>query len=192
MPLDPSTRISRNFQLWEFMTPNVPEDYPGAWAPTKLAELGQILQWVRDLAGVPGRVTSAYRTPARNAAIHGADDSQHMDGDAADVVFVLVPVRTLAARVLAAIDTAPAFGQVILYGDTGHVHVSNPAARLGDRNGQLLFSPGVDATGVRRYEPLDVALVAGDVPLLSPQQTMSAAAILVCVLLLMLVFSLGH
>ncbi len=45
-----------------------------------------LLQPVRDRIGMPIRVTSGYRCAALNALIGGAKNSQHMTGEAADLV----------------------------------------------------------------------------------------------------------
>jgi len=44
-----------------------------------------ILQPVRNEIGVPLRITSAYRNPARNAAVGGAKNSMHLTGQGIDV-----------------------------------------------------------------------------------------------------------
>lgn len=151
-------KLSANFALAEFNRPFVPEDYPAEWQSTKLVALVAVLQFVRDCAGTPGIVTSAYRSAARNAAIGGSATSQHIDGDAADVLFALTPLRELVRAVLTRIADAPAFGQLVFYKDKGHVHASNPAPRLGARNGQVLYSPGLDtSSGARVYVPLTPA-----------------------------------
>src|SRR5690349_18047214 len=110
--------LTPNFQSGEF---DVHEPWP-ADLDANRQQVAQLLQWLRDLAGVPGIVTSAYRSPTRNAEVHGSETSQHMRGEAADVVFYLVPIRELAARVLDAVRShaAPAFGQIIFYADLGH------------------------------------------------------------------------
>ena len=138
--------LTPNFSAREF---DVHEPFPAAYADN-LPELASLCQWLRDLAGTPGLVTSAYRSPAHNSEVHGSSTSQHMKGEAADVIFYATGIRELGQRVLDSVDggTAPAFGQVILYGDLGHVHISLP--RLGDRNGEIRTSSGL-VNGVRQY-----------------------------------------
>lgn len=167
------TQLSAHFALEEFMTPKVRTDYPVALIDAHLMPLVDRLEWIRDLVGVPGKITNAYRTAADNAAVGGAADSQHLDGDAADVVFLLVPLRRLALLIQASIDngSSPGFGQLIVYKDKGHVHVSNPADRLGDRNGRALYSPGLADDGTRVYTPLADAVASSAVATLSDPQT---------------------
>lgn len=166
-------KLTANFAAAEF---DVHEAYPAQWATSKLPELAALCQWLRDLAGVPGLVTSAYRSPAHNDAVDGAEHSQHLAGEAADVVFALVPIRTLAARVLTSIDEggAPAFGQVIFYADRGHVHVSLPT--LGERNGEVRYSSGVNGDGTRSYPLLTDAAQLPYVSEAQAQQGFSSPA----------------
>ena len=44
------------------------------------------LQQLRDLAGQPVRISSGYRCPEHNRAVGGATRSQHLLGNAADIV----------------------------------------------------------------------------------------------------------
>lgn len=137
--------LTPNFSAAEF---DVGEPWPAALEANRL-RLAERLQWLRNLAGVPGIISSAFRSPAHNAAVDGVESSQHVKGEAVDVVFYLVPLRTLGERILAAVraGSAPAFGQIILYVDRGHVHLSLPT--LGSRNGELRFSRVV--AGHREY-----------------------------------------
>jgi hypothetical protein len=45
-----------------------------------------VLQPLRDATGVPITVTSGFRSPSLNNAIEGAPKSQHMLGQAADII----------------------------------------------------------------------------------------------------------
>lgn len=130
-------KLTPNFSASEFDVNEPWPTKPGYLA--KRLELAQLLQRVRDLVASPIVITSAWRSDARNEAIGGSDTSQHRTGDAADAVAWLVPMRTIAARVLADIKagTFPAFGQIIFYPVEGHVHVSRPT--LGARNGEIRF-----------------------------------------------------
>lgn len=130
--------LTANFSASEY---DVHEPFPDEYKDN-LPELAALDQWLRDLAGSPGRVTSAYRSPAHNSEVHGSSTSQHMKGEATDVVFYLTGLRDLASRVLDSIrgGTSPAFGQIIFYPIEGHVHISLPT--LGDRNGEVRYAIG--------------------------------------------------
>ncbi len=167
--------LTRNFSRAEF---DRPEPYPAELVDDHLLPLVNRAQWLRDLAGTPGYVTDTFRSAAHNAAIVGASStSQHMDGDAVDVYFALTPIRELARRALASIadGSAPQFGQLIFYAVKGHVHISNPADRLADRNGQVLLCTGADESGADIFEPLTD--VDQQLPLFSTAQKKTARAL---------------
>lgn len=145
-------KLTPNFSAEEF---DVHEPFPPALY-AKRQQLADLCQWFRNLAGVPALVSSAYRSPARNAAVGGADHSQHELGEAADLVFLGITDRALTAKLITAeaLGQAPAYGQFIVYADTGHVHVS-----LGTRREKLAASK---PNGVRQYSRV---MRATDVPL---------------------------
>lgn len=127
--------LTTNFDSSEF---DVGSPWPNGYAANRLA-LAQLAQWLRNLAGVPGKITSAGRDPAHNAEVGGTENSQHTRMEAIDIVFP-TSLRALANKVLSTVEggTAPAFGQIIFYVDKGHLHVSLPT--LGSRNGELRYS----------------------------------------------------
>lgn len=112
--------------------------------------LANLLQYFRDLFNVPGRITSAYRSPDRNAQVGGASHSEHMDGRAADVMWLGITDREAVRRLLLEMRTmrAPSFGQFIVYDDTFHTHISLPRSD-GRKNNVVLRAYKVD--GQRRY-----------------------------------------
>lgn len=92
-------------------------------------------------AGQRLRVTSGYRAPAINAAVHGSDSSQHMAGEALDFVLDGFHSESLATAI---VHLGLPFDQVIWYAPErgGHVHVSWTERRA--NRGQTLHAP---ATG---------------------------------------------
>lgn len=129
-------KLTENFDSEEFDAAGVP--WPASKAANRLA-LARINQRIRDLTGVPGTITSAYRTTERNKEIGGSATSQHLKAEATDTVFWLVSPRALADKIMLDIQAGnfPAFGQIIIYADRGHLHISLPT--LGSRNGELLM-----------------------------------------------------
>ncbi|MBQ0062127.1 MAG: DUF882 domain-containing protein [Bacteroidales bacterium] len=45
-----------------------------------------VLQPLRDYVGNPVKISSGYRCPALNKAVNGSSTSQHMQGEAADII----------------------------------------------------------------------------------------------------------
>jgi hypothetical protein len=84
--------LSKNFGLDEFVKSSTAkqkgiDNTPGPIQIANLSALVQnVLQPLRDAMGFPVIVTSGYRSPALNQAIGGATNSQHMNGEAADIV----------------------------------------------------------------------------------------------------------
>ena len=86
-------RLSKNFTLNEMcfsqtaLRKNI-DNSPNPEIINNLKLLTEnILQKLRDQLGAI-RVTSAYRSPALNRAIGGARKSQHMTGNASDIVII--------------------------------------------------------------------------------------------------------
>lgn len=94
--------LSPNFTLMELVasaaaTQQGIDNLPGLRELDNLRALcTQLLQKVRDAWGAPIAVTSGYRCPRLNALVGGAANSQHMAGQAADIV--AVAERSVAAR----------------------------------------------------------------------------------------------
>ena len=98
-----------------------------------VALVREVLDPLRELLGVPLRVTSGYRSPAVNLAAGSLPTSQHLLGEAVDVkagggMSSEEVVRRLAASALPA-------DQGIFYHPSrgGHVHVSHTTTRANRR-----------------------------------------------------------
>jgi len=88
----PNIQFTPNFSLMELLVTehrNFDEEQynpPAAVIENLRALCINILQPLRDALGTPLKVNSGYRCPSLNKAIGGATNSQHMTGQAADVI----------------------------------------------------------------------------------------------------------
>lgn len=124
---DLSMRLSRSFTLAELVASRTAtvrgiDNTPTPADVERLRALAQrVLQPLRDAIGAPLRVTSGYRSAELNAAVGGSDRSQHMTGQAADLV-------TDGLSSLELLEVAQAAGipwdQAITYDDAPHLHLS--------------------------------------------------------------------
>lgn len=83
------------------------------------ALVDNLLQPLRDEAGVPLRISSGYRCPELNAKVGGVPTSQHVKGQAADVWCATLTPYDLARIV---VEEELEFDQMILY--PGFLHLS--------------------------------------------------------------------
>jgi len=150
--LDPETRLSRHFRLAEF-THSDTADAHGidirvlAQSPVhrQLATLVErVLEPLRRHLGEPVRVNSGYRPVHVNELVGGASSSQHIRGQAADVVVAsLTPLEvaeTIAALELPVDQCIHEFGR--------WVHVS-----YGTRQRREYLTAYTDAEGATNYAP---------------------------------------
>lgn len=77
-------RLTKNFNQSEF------DCRDGSIMPVdvfeNITELAENLQVLRDFLDVPIKVNSGYRSPEYNALVNGAKKSQHLLGNAGDIV----------------------------------------------------------------------------------------------------------
>ncbi|MBS3998467.1 MAG: peptidase M15A [Hydrogenophaga sp.] len=112
----------------------------------RLLYTAEMLERIRATLGVPVIVTSAYRGPVLNRAVGGVSSSDHMTGEAADIVAPRYGTPYAVAALLAPLVSTLGIGQLILEGIGGKqwVHVSTrPPQRAVNR---ILT---ITATGVR-------------------------------------------
>lgn len=81
-------QLSENFSLSEFVkTGTGIENIPSETAIENLRELVRnVLQPLRTYVKTPITISSGYRSPLVNAAVGGAESSQHVSGEAADII----------------------------------------------------------------------------------------------------------
>jgi len=94
--------LSKSFTLAELCVTSARLDnMPGPKQIESLRTLAtDILQPLRDAVGVPVNVTSAYRSPAVNKAVGGAKTSQHVLGEAADIVVAGMSPREVCEEII--------------------------------------------------------------------------------------------
>ena len=103
------------------------DNTPTPAALASLRQTAQMLERVRQhLGGVPIIVTSGYRSRPVNSAVGGATSSDHMQGQAADVLAPRYGTPLQIARALAPLVDVLGIGQLIYerFGSTSWVHVS--------------------------------------------------------------------
>jgi hypothetical protein len=127
-------RVSRHFTLAEYNVssahPHLATGVPTAIRPTVERHAQTIMQPWRDAIG-PLRIISGYRSRALNDAVGGSPTSQHVPGEAADVVPVVVSQLAAWVRLWQlAVAGRIVCGQAIYYVDRGFIHVALPSKRF--------------------------------------------------------------
>lgn len=90
-------------------------------------KLLELLDEIRETAGVPINVNCAYRCPSHNAEVGGVVNSQHVDGTAADL-----DASSIGVEALAQIAEACGADGVGRYFDDEFVHVDVRSGKIGD------------------------------------------------------------
>lgn len=111
---DGAKKLSTNFKVSEFACKD------GSDAVLVAPRLVMVLQSIRSHFGKAVTITSAYRTPAYNAKVGGAAQSQHCYGTAADITVSGVSAAQVAAY---ARSILPDWGGVGVYTKQGFTHV---------------------------------------------------------------------
>ena len=86
-----------HFDIEEFDSPDV----PGSGGSMRISTL-QMLDRARDIAGVPFRINSGFRTPTHNKKVGGVSNSAHLRGYAVDIHVT----NATRERILAALKQA--------------------------------------------------------------------------------------
>jgi zinc D-Ala-D-Ala carboxypeptidase len=150
-----ATKLSQSFTLDEFVFSQTAARLGIDNRPTSehveamRALCIEVLQPLRDSLQGPLVISSGFRSPRLNKSVGGAASSQHMKGEAADIVAPSIPVRRLFKRML---ELDLPFDQLIHEGSkqSAWVHVSFNPARLRKE----IFSATFSAEGVVTYTKL--------------------------------------
>lgn len=121
-------RVGEYFVLGEFAVsashPDLVVPVPDKLVPNIRRLASTCLDPIRRFCGKPVTVMSGYRGPRLNAAVGGSPTSQHVHGQAADIVVKGETMRVFEALVNGSLKI-PA-GQVIAYPSKGFLHVATP------------------------------------------------------------------
>ena len=107
------------------------------------ALVSEVLDPVREKLGKAIVVNSGYRCPRHNAAVGGVRNSQHLRGEAADIVPVKseeIRVKSELERLKEIIIANGKFDQLIVYPGFVHVSYKRPSAGSGTGNRKQILS----------------------------------------------------
>lgn len=143
-------KVSKYFNLEEFLRSDYAARHGIDMTPTQtiiksLTALAvNVLDPLRDRAGCPIVVTSGYRPSELNAKIGGAATSQHVKGEAADIIATKITPFNLCKMIA---DAGLPFDQLIYeFGEWTHV-----SFREGKLRGEILTAKMVN--GKAHYFP---------------------------------------
>lgn len=129
--MNTTVKLSPHFTLAELIASAKARELHLANIPTpealrRLQGTAEMLERVRTTLDAPVIVTSGYRGPALNRAVGGVTSSDHMSGQAADIVAPRFGTPYQIAKTLAPLVSVLGIGQLILEGVKGKqwVHVS--------------------------------------------------------------------
>lgn len=130
--------ITKNFRWEEMIESHTAKErgisnYPGTCEMVAIEKLvKELLQPLRELYGMPIRISSGYRCQELNRLVGGAPSSQHLKGEAVDCV-----VKN-ATTLLNTLKNSPlTFDQAILYHKRNFLHLS--LCSEGQNRLQILF-----------------------------------------------------
>lgn len=145
-----STKLTPNFTLEELTRSSTAErlgmpNWPEADDLRRLRGTAEMLQRIRDTLGHPIIVTSAYRAPAVNRAVGGVTSSDHVKGQAADILVPGYGTPYQVAKALAPLVSVLGIGQLILEGfkngNPGDNRISNLREATSMTNAQNRVRP---------------------------------------------------
>jgi uncharacterized protein YcbK (DUF882 family) len=112
--------------------------YPDIWIEDRLRPLCQQLEVLRAAIDRPIVIISGYRSPEWNGRVHGAKNSQHMEGRAADIRVADMDAGIVHARLIELhAQGAIRIGGLGRYRTFTHVDI-RPGDRLAQWNGKAI------------------------------------------------------
>jgi zinc D-Ala-D-Ala carboxypeptidase len=155
--MTPNIQFTKNFSLYELLESQQARRFsfteqfepPDSVIQNLEALCINVLQPIRNSINFPIHVSSGYRCPRANSSIGGAQYSQHITGNAADISCLLLGNENLLKKI--ATMNFP-FDQVINEFNYAWVHVSyNPA-----RNRKQILEAYKDEQYETKYRPISV------------------------------------